>query len=589
MRGPNSLIERRRRSPVFLISNHVRPAPSQRAAIEDGPSKAARLPRTLEVLLGIVVLVELILPFFLRTTGVDGSELLLLVGQYSRLVAKGALLPRWVPSGFYGFGSPTFYFYPPIAFYLAALVRVLTGIANPAVLFHATSFLATIGSFLSARFLLKSLGSKNYQKNIGALLYTFAPYRLAELYSRSSITCHVAYAFLPLVWLGAVEIVRGGSIGRWKATVLLGVSSALIALTNIPLMLITAGTLALAAIVCWRAITWESIRMGMAALLIAAGLSAFHLFSILAVKPQTQLRAVRGVPEYLVNDLLHFGNFTTAYHEALIYLVVILAAMAYWKSKKNGEDLTQSEHTVITLGLAFTAFMLFLETPFLSWTVWDHLLILELTVGAERYYIQLLLFGAVFVGIARSAPMLKAARKITWVWVVGAILPAFLLLFNLHIFPHSQAEPHDPAEYLPRYTVNEAHLYLIRDHERDPLVLAALHEGDHLTLLHRSPSLEVFDATILRPVTATFHRFYWPEWHLFAGSTIIPSRPDSLGRVQAQLPAGHYQLAWKLEPTPMERGGNWISLITIFSLVAAAGMSRVRTRQTNRSGKERIL
>jgi hypothetical protein len=82
--------------------------------------------------------------------------------------------------------------------------------------------------------------------------------------------------------------------------------------------------------------------------------------------------------------------------------------------------------------------------------------------------------------------------------------------------------------------------------------------------------------------TVTFHRFYWPYWHLYGDGNEIPTRPDSIGRATAMLPAGQYAATWELERTPLERDGLWISGITaagIFLFFAASyGKKRIRKR-----------
>ena len=41
--------------------------------------------------------------------------------QFTTELAKGHLYPRWFPLANGGAGSPTFYFYPPLAFYVSGL------------------------------------------------------------------------------------------------------------------------------------------------------------------------------------------------------------------------------------------------------------------------------------------------------------------------------------------------------------------------------------------------------------------------------------------------------------------------------------
>src|SRR6476469_8300516 len=56
--------------------------------------------------------------------------------QFTAELARGNLYPRWLPDSYAGLGAPVFYFYPPLAFYLAALFG-LTGISTYASLIAA--------------------------------------------------------------------------------------------------------------------------------------------------------------------------------------------------------------------------------------------------------------------------------------------------------------------------------------------------------------------------------------------------------------------------------------------------------------------
>src|SRR5438093_6518578 len=47
--------------------------------------------------------------------------------QFSQALREGVIYPRWLPLNFWGYGSPTFVLYPPLAFYLVALLQFFTG------------------------------------------------------------------------------------------------------------------------------------------------------------------------------------------------------------------------------------------------------------------------------------------------------------------------------------------------------------------------------------------------------------------------------------------------------------------------------
>ena len=45
--------------------------------------------------------------------------------QFTSEIARGNLYPRWLPLSNSGLGSPVFYYYPPIAFYVTAIFGLL--------------------------------------------------------------------------------------------------------------------------------------------------------------------------------------------------------------------------------------------------------------------------------------------------------------------------------------------------------------------------------------------------------------------------------------------------------------------------------
>ncbi|MDJ0636402.1 MAG: hypothetical protein QNJ34_24710 [Xenococcaceae cyanobacterium MO_188.B29] len=43
--------------------------------------------------------------------------------HFSKQLAEGILYPRWLAGTNYGYGSPTFVFYPPLVYYLGSLIN----------------------------------------------------------------------------------------------------------------------------------------------------------------------------------------------------------------------------------------------------------------------------------------------------------------------------------------------------------------------------------------------------------------------------------------------------------------------------------
>ncbi len=541
-----------------------------------------RLPRWLEVIIGVAVLLELIAPFVTTTYGVDGGLHLNWIHQFTDLISEGVLLPRWAPTGFYGFGAATFYFYPPVTFYIASVFRMATGITDPAQLYQLTGLVATIGSFFTARLLLKSLGAASYQRNLGSLLYAFAPFRMAELYSRSSLSTCVAYAVLPLVWLTLIKVIRSDR-ARSRNVMYLAFAASLLILTNIPLTSVTLVCIAIAAIRYWKIfsirIAWDLAIAG----ILTIGLTAFQLSSVLAARPFVRLEDLKPIKlEFLLTDLLHGAAIPAGYHVFLLYVAVALVAVGYWKTRRAGTSLTGTERILLNIGIPIVVLTMFVEIPRISLPVWESIPPFPLIQFGWRFYAYFVLMVAILIGVASSPKMEDAAKYISMVWIVGAIGPALLLVLNLHAFQHFVRPTEDATEYRPKTTVARTMLApTLEPHELEPPVIGDLKGSDRITLTMQTPCYEEFTSVLSEPYHATFHRFYWPFWHLYCNGKEISSRPDSIGRATALLPTGNYRMQWLLERTTIETAGLWVSTLIASGILATCAGSLFSTRIRN--------
>ncbi len=541
-------------------------------------SKTFRLPVALYILLGIVVVLELAAPFFARTNGVDGPSQLNLETQFNSLLSQGIVFPKWVPQGFHGFGSPAFYFYPPLAFYATGILQLLSGVSKPDILFQAVGLLATLASFFAARKLLLAIGSVRNQALLGAALYAFAPFRIAELYSRSSLSSHVAYIFLPLVWCGLVQIFGNWQSGgkTWKGTLLFSVSFALLMLTSIPLAVVTIVTMLVAAAVFRRELRAGAVWRLALGTVLTIGLVAFYVIPVVLYEPYVKLQYLSKLREFFIDDLFHLRNFAGLYHLALLYGGMAAFLFAYWRVRRHRVPIAQAEKNIFQFTLAVLAFIVVLEVPPIGRPLLTKMPLLELVQGTWRFYIDVVLLGACVVGIARTAAMQKAARQIIWIWSAGALLPAVLIVLNLHLGTHQVGPAVDPPEYHPIYV-----------HAGDS-VLEGAKDGiefatgrGYIRPITEKPDREDDSVSSSSAGLVTFHRFYWPAWHLYANGRELKTSPDSiLGLARAELPAGDYEMTWKLERTPLETAGLLISGMAWGGVLLTVGIGLAQRRVT---------
>lgn len=124
--------------------------------------------------------------------------------QFTGELAKGNFYPRWLPQSHGGLGSPVFYYYPPLAFYVTGLFG-LVGLST-----YASIVAAFFAGFVASGFAMFAwLKDRAKSPLFGALLFMAAPYHVLDFYGRGALAEFVAITFIPLVALGLTRSIQG--------------------------------------------------------------------------------------------------------------------------------------------------------------------------------------------------------------------------------------------------------------------------------------------------------------------------------------------------------------------------------------------
>ena len=124
--------------------------------------------------------------------------------QFAAELARGVLYPRWLPNSDAGLGTPVFYFYPPIAFYLTSAFQ-LAGLSNYASLI-AVFGVAFVVSGIACWHWLR--GRANHPLPAAAF-FMAAPYHLFNYTDRAALAESLATAMIPIVAMGLRRIAEG--------------------------------------------------------------------------------------------------------------------------------------------------------------------------------------------------------------------------------------------------------------------------------------------------------------------------------------------------------------------------------------------
>jgi uncharacterized membrane protein len=185
--------------------------------------------------------------------------------QFKDELARGYLYPRWLPLANGGTGSPTFYFYPPLAFYVSGLLGLL-GLSTYAAVIGCFA----IGLVASGYAMLAWLRGTKHAL-IGTLLFMTAPYHALDFYGRGAQGEFLGIALIPLIALGLRSAEK-------QRPVMLAFAYAALILTHLPLALLT--SLFLIVPYClWQ----REVRPYALPLAVGLALSAIYLVPALAL------------------------------------------------------------------------------------------------------------------------------------------------------------------------------------------------------------------------------------------------------------------------------------------------------------------
>ncbi|MBI3985248.1 MAG: glycosyltransferase family 39 protein [Candidatus Levybacteria bacterium] len=149
--------------------------------------------------LALFVVLSVIPVFSLFSPGLpithDGPDHVARIMAFYQNLTDGVLIPRWGAILNWGYGHPILEFLYPFPSYIASLFHFL-GFS----FMDATKIVYILGMVLSFLFMylwLKEFLSKS-SALLGAVLFSYAPYRFIDLYVRGDIGENLAFAFIPL-------------------------------------------------------------------------------------------------------------------------------------------------------------------------------------------------------------------------------------------------------------------------------------------------------------------------------------------------------------------------------------------------------
>lgn len=504
--------------------------------------------------------------------------------QFAEQFRAGILYPRWMSGSFDGLGSPTFYFYPPLPFWIDALVSVLTvNVLSVSYRLAVTSVLILWASGLTMRaWLLRTTGNRTAAL-LGALAYMAAPYHLLDHYRRGAFAELTAYALLPLIVL-AIRLIADR---RRSGLVLLALSYAGLVMSHLPTALLASATV-IPAYVLFRAGRLGERRAAAGLLLrclmggaLGVGLAALYL-----------------VPALELQDWISADQLWTSFYRVENWFVL---APDRWVDPDTMRTIAALALAVVVLGAGLCIALLQMPAgdprrqEFGFWIA-ICLVCLALMAGLVPWFWDLpplpkvqfpwrLMVVAEFAAITALCLTPFGALRTVYIFVAAAVAlaPGVVLIATDaaaridFTWRHRPLDRHDVKEYQPRGykqagpRYGDLGLEPLRDVPAISCVPAARvcrAEDGRFGAMQITLDSDASTKVVLR-------RFFFPAWRIDADTPLAPSEPLQL--VSFTAPAGRTTGALHRVALPVEQWGWAISGLSLAVILGIAALSARNT------------
>jgi len=505
--------------------------------------------------------------------------------HFSKQLSEGIWYPRWLAGTNFGYGSPTFVFYPPLAYYIGSALK-LSGLnieQTMVTLFSLALFISGINFYIYGRNRWGRVAS-----TLGALAYMTAPYIGFDIYFRGGLASMWAQAGTPIgFWLTDQAIQRP----KWR--VALAFFFALLALTHVPSLLIY--------IIVWLPYTlyslvnrsWKDVAATIGFAAIGLGLASFYLFPAILEKSLLNLEFVKeiyggfklnlfGSPlpskPHIIKHLLRMQHIFV--HQGLsIILLTVIALFCHYKNTARKKETLCWLLLLMTLSflMSYPSLPIWVASPTLQTIQFPWRFLAISSFGGAA------LLGLTVNGIIKKPLPLK---------VLLSLIIVVIIFFNLRYSYHlSRTLPtlHNPGrgkvaslEKL-KLIISEPYTNKLMDvAELKPLLKTGVSTPDpvigqppvsvivgksEIQLRKWGSYNRIFNVIVEEVSTIRIRTYYYPAWHLYVNNQPYPIDVSDDGTMNLKLKPGSYAVELRYGWTRFFTLGVFISLASIIVLI----------------------
>ncbi len=466
---------------------------------------------------------------------------------FEKQMAEGVFYPRWLPEMNGGAGSPVFFFYGPLPFFITAPFIALTGSDMLGVVLGTTAMLAASGV---ASYLLCRIYASQAIALLAATLFMMMPYHYSvDIWYRSAFGEQAAFIFMPLSAFFAIKLAED-----WRFAIGLSLSFAGQVFSHLPTALLFAPMLAL--ICCWTAWQAQSIRIliiSAVAGILSIGLTAIYIVPAASLQAMIQpdyWRVIVASDHLLLTDKMQEDFSFFIFPQGLVLLLALyLCFLAFRNRKQMGAALIWA---VIALAAIF--FSSLLSLPFWAHAgpfnmvqlPWRLFCVLDLAVIV--LLAQLLDKGLLSVKLA--VPVLALPILLGFVVAGGAQY----LYYHLGDSPTLMTIQNDRERVKLRADASE-YLPACLNQSKD----------EYQAMTYRRITVN----QLLQPEVGVVPTYFYPFLDVASAGTLLPATCDpKTGFIQFDPSLAQGPVIIRPKTLPAEKLGGWISFASLLLLVA---------------------
>ena len=496
---------------------------------------------------------------------------------------QGVLFPRWADLAYWGYGEPTFLFYPPASWTLGGFLgSVLPWRVVPGAFCWLALMLAGVAMYHAAKHWLSQADAL-----FAAVFYVVNPYFLIVVYWRSALAELLTAALFPLLLLAVTRLEEPGH----RPTLWLSLILAASWLINVPAaVMIHYSAAGFALVMAARARSVRPLIKMAVAILLGAGLASFYLVPAIYEQrwvniAQVLSPGVRPQDNFLFTvttdqDHNHFNRLISVV--AVSEMCVLVLAIMFSRRDRMRRLLWQ---LLLLWALAASLF-----TFSVSRALWEYLPKFRYVQLPFRWLLCMNVVLALLLAMAIQGSKLRT-------WVARGVTIVFLFAVVFFAGKHTQAPWWDTSADIEEmrqfvfdgagYEGVEEYVPTGADTDSVKKELPRLSDSTgapvRASMIAWRPEMKHFRVTTGEPVDLTVRLFDYPAWKAVVNGRSVEMKTSDIGLVTLPLPVGHNDVQIIFERTIDRTVGAAISIFSIVMIGAVWILRRSRFRPSLRT------